>query len=104
MPAKVHEFAGGGWVEMKAAKILKTPFYALAVTTGAKSFADNPVIGSEWLNRRGLHVRRCAIADMPSPTTMCSGTSACSCRLPDGRNQAPSGSIHVMPVVILFDQ
>jgi len=48
---------------MKAAKILKTPFYALAVTTGAKSFADNPVIGSEWLNRRGLHVRRCAIAD-----------------------------------------
>src|SRR4051794_14826167 len=39
-----------------------TPIDALAVFTGAKSFADNPILGSGRLNRWGLHVRRVALA------------------------------------------
>ncbi|HEX8839970.1 MAG TPA: phytanoyl-CoA dioxygenase family protein [Sphingomicrobium sp.] len=36
----------------------RAPLWLLALGTGAKSFADNPIIGSERLNRRGLHVAR----------------------------------------------
>jgi hypothetical protein len=38
------------------------PLYALAVATSAKSFRDNPVIGSRRLNRLGLHIARRKIA------------------------------------------
>jgi hypothetical protein len=38
------------------------PVWALQLLTGAKSFADNPIIGSAALNRRGLHVRRVVLA------------------------------------------
>ncbi len=38
------------------------PLHAAAVATGAKSFRDNPVIGSPALNRAGLHVCRIRIA------------------------------------------
>jgi hypothetical protein len=34
------------------------PFWFAALFTGAKSFVDNPIIGSPALNRAGLHVRR----------------------------------------------
>jgi hypothetical protein len=34
----------------------------LELGTGAKSFADNPILGSETLNRRGLHVARLKLA------------------------------------------
>jgi Phytanoyl-CoA dioxygenase (PhyH) len=40
----------------------RAPFWLLALGTGAKSFADNPIIGSERLNRRGLHVARLKLA------------------------------------------
>lgn len=40
----------------------RTPFWALALLTGAKSFADNPVIGSRRLNAAGLHVLRLKLA------------------------------------------
>lgn len=36
----------------------RLPFWTLAVLTGAKSFVDNPVIGSKRLNRAGLHLWR----------------------------------------------
>lgn len=36
----------------------RAPFWLLALATGAKSFVDNPIIGSARLNRAGLHVRR----------------------------------------------
>ena len=36
----------------------RAPLWLLALGTGAKSFADNPILGSETLNRRGLHVAR----------------------------------------------
>jgi hypothetical protein len=39
-------------------KVLRSPIYLLALFTGAKSFADNPILGSPALNRRGLHVCR----------------------------------------------
>ena len=40
----------------------RIPFWALALATGAKSFVDNPVLGSRWLNRRGLHAARARLA------------------------------------------
>jgi len=42
--------------------LLLIPLYALAVASAAKSFKDNPVIGSRRLNRMGLHVARRRIA------------------------------------------
>ena len=36
----------------------RLPIWTLALFTGAKSFADNPIIGSRRLNRAGLHLWR----------------------------------------------
>lgn len=36
----------------------RAPFWFLALFTGAKSFVDNPILGSSRLNRAGLHVLR----------------------------------------------
>jgi hypothetical protein len=44
-------------------KILMTPVWLLQLATGAKSFLDNPLIGSQALNRRGLHVARVRFAN-----------------------------------------
>jgi len=41
---------------------LFAPLHVAALATGAKSFRDNPVIGSERLNRNGLHVARMKLA------------------------------------------
>jgi hypothetical protein len=41
---------------------LLAPLHAAALATGAKSFRDNPVIGSPTLNRAGLHVARVRLA------------------------------------------
>ena len=40
----------------------RAPLWLLALGTGAKSFADNPILASRRLNRRGLHVRRLKLA------------------------------------------
>jgi hypothetical protein len=48
MPARLH------W--------LLAPIHAAALATGAKSFRDNPIIGSPRLNRAGLHVSRVRLA------------------------------------------
>lgn len=36
----------------------RMPFWLLALGTGAKSFIDNPILGSMRLNKAGLHVAR----------------------------------------------
>ena len=36
----------------------RAPIWTLALMTGAKSFADNPILGSARLNRAGLHLHR----------------------------------------------
>jgi Phytanoyl-CoA dioxygenase (PhyH) len=41
---------------------LLAPVHVAALATGAKSFRDNPVIGSPALNRAGLHVARMRMA------------------------------------------
>ena len=41
---------------------LLSPLWALQLLTGAKSFLDNPLIGSQRLNARGLHVWRVKLA------------------------------------------
>jgi len=38
------------------------PFWIIQLATGAKSFLDNPLIGSRRLNQRGLHVARVRMA------------------------------------------
>ncbi len=47
---------------MSLAAFLRLPLAAPAVLTAEKSFRKNPVIGSERLNRHGLHRRRVALA------------------------------------------
>jgi hypothetical protein len=42
--------------------VLMAPIWAIQLMTGTKSFADNPIIGSAALNRRGLHVGRVKLA------------------------------------------
>lgn len=44
-------------------RYLKAPWWVLELATGAKSFRDNPLIGSARLNRMGLHVVRVLAAD-----------------------------------------
>lgn len=44
------------------ARWLRAPWWALQLATGAKSFVDNPLIGSPALNRRGLHLARVRLA------------------------------------------
>ncbi|MGH7030627.1 MAG: phytanoyl-CoA dioxygenase family protein [Stellaceae bacterium] len=41
---------------------LLAPLHVAALATGAKSFRDNPVIGSPALNRAGLHIARMRLA------------------------------------------
>ncbi len=41
---------------------LLAPWWAAQLLTGAKSFVDNPLIGSAWLNEKGLHAGRVALA------------------------------------------
>lgn len=38
--------------------LIKSPLWVLQLFTGAKSFQDNPVIGSPLLNKLGLHITR----------------------------------------------
>lgn len=48
---------------MRAIDILKTPLWAAELASGAKSFVDNPIIGSRWLNEHGLHEKRVLLAE-----------------------------------------
>ena len=41
---------------------LLAPVHAVALASAAKSFRDNPILGSPALNRAGLHVRRMRLA------------------------------------------
>jgi len=45
-----------------ARQALLMPFWLAQVFTQEKFFARNPVIGSEWLNQRGLHIARVRLA------------------------------------------
>jgi hypothetical protein len=51
---------------------LLAPWHALALASAAKSFRDNPVLGSPALNRRGLHIARKRLA-----TRLAAGRRAC---------------------------
>jgi hypothetical protein len=46
----------------RALRWWRAPWWLVAVVTGAKSFADNPILGSARLNRAGLHAWRKASA------------------------------------------
>lgn len=48
---------------MRAIDLLKIPVWAAGLASGAKSFVDNPIIGSRWLNEHGLHERRLLLAE-----------------------------------------
>jgi hypothetical protein len=49
-------------VASKISRIIKMPVSAMALATGAKSFRDNPLLGSPRLNRMGLHAKRAKLA------------------------------------------
>ncbi|WP_235037780.1 MULTISPECIES: phytanoyl-CoA dioxygenase family protein [unclassified Novosphingobium] len=49
-------------MKQKIGTVLLAPLWALQLLTGAKSFLDNPLIGSQRLNARGLHVGRVKLA------------------------------------------
>jgi hypothetical protein len=53
---------GAGLSERTLLRWWRAPLWLLALATGAKSFVDNPILGSEMLNRRGLHVTRLKLA------------------------------------------
>lgn len=48
---------------MRVPRFLLAPWWLIALATGAKSFCDNPIIGSRRLNARGLHVTRVRLAE-----------------------------------------
>lgn len=48
---------------MNFARYLMAPLWLAQLASGAKSFRDNPLIGSRRLNARGLHVGRLRAAD-----------------------------------------
>jgi hypothetical protein len=57
--------AAAGFTPVTAPRFSKwwrAPLWLLELATGAKSFVDNPILGSEALNRRGLHVARLKLA------------------------------------------
>ena len=43
---------------MNPARYLLAPWWVAQLATGAKNFSKNPIIGSQRLNRRGLHASR----------------------------------------------
>ena len=47
---------------MSIARYLLAPWWLAQLATGAKSFRDNPLIGSRRLNARGLHTARVRLA------------------------------------------
>jgi hypothetical protein len=49
-----------GWKELL--RWWRAPLWIAALATGAKSFVDNPLLGSRRLNRLGLHVGRLSLA------------------------------------------
>ena len=49
-------------IKSSAGRLIRLPFYLLQIFTCAKSFRDNPVIGSKLLNVLGLHVARVVFA------------------------------------------
>ncbi len=51
-----------GGVARRAKQVALLPLWTAQLLTGAKSFRDNPVIGSVRLNRLGLHVGRQGLA------------------------------------------
>jgi hypothetical protein len=54
--------ASAGKSGTNIAKVLLAPLWALQLPSSAKSFLDNPIIGSQRLNARGLHVARVRLA------------------------------------------
>ncbi|MBL8394755.1 MAG: phytanoyl-CoA dioxygenase family protein [Candidatus Accumulibacter sp.] len=56
---------------MKPIDLLKAPLHLLSLASRAKSFADNPIIGSPRFNRWGLHRYRIALADRMAWSRRC---------------------------------
>lgn len=60
-----HDVAMANRATLKAGikVVLMAPVWLTQILTGAKSFLDNPLLGSRRLNRRGLHTARVVLAD-----------------------------------------
>ena len=53
-----HEFAHGAGTGVAPSRWWRLPIWLVQLFTGAKSFRDNPILGSRRLNAFGLHVWR----------------------------------------------
>lgn len=82
-------------------KVLLAPLWLLQLATGAKSFLDNPLIGSRRLNARGLHLVRTRLAD-----TMCRWRRRRLARHvpPDWREAFDRDGFVVIPDIVPPDQ
>ncbi len=59
----LHQSCYQTWIEIELMnKLLMTPWWILQIFTQTKSFKKNPILGSPWLNRMGLHLLRVLIA------------------------------------------
>ena len=57
-PIRTGSGGAGRLAAVRALRWWRAPFWLLAILTGAKSFVDNPILGSQRLNRAGLHTWR----------------------------------------------
>ncbi len=55
--------SAGSPLASRVSALLLMPIWAAALLTSANSFLDNPLIGSQRLNARGLHLARVKLAD-----------------------------------------
>lgn len=56
--AKQTRYAKRWITSLKPLDVIKTPLWLAQLATSTKSFRNNPLIGSPWLNQRGLHIAR----------------------------------------------
>lgn len=61
-PIRTGSWDGERGTATRAFRWWRAPFWLFALLTGAKSFVDNPLLGSKRLNRAGLHVWRLVAA------------------------------------------
>ncbi|HEY8610579.1 MAG TPA: hypothetical protein VIL69_04725, partial [Roseomonas sp.] len=86
----------GTWLR-RLSRLLMTPAHLAAIATSSRSFAHNPFLGSDRLNRWGLHARRVAVAQRMAQTRRARLAAALS---PEDREAFERDGIVVKPDVL----
>jgi len=96
-----HLSPGTLTMALPAARVLLTPLWLIQLATGAKSFLDNPLIGSQRLNRLGLHLARVRTA---AALTRWRRRRLARAVRPDWREAFDRDGFVVIPEVVPADQ